>query len=334
MKGGPTYKVSQLKDSLSELGVRVDLFNQWQAVTYKDYDLVHLFNAHSGTFHFAKSLQLSGCKYVVNPIFFSKHSSLKIRAYLSGQKLINKLLNGTMSEISMAKEICQNAEMVLPNTDEENNIIKNGFGIPSQKLITIRNGVEKRFINSDPEYFEQRYNVRDFILHVGHIGANRKNTYNLLKALELLKHPAVIIGNVLNNYEGKKCMGIIQSNPQILHLDWIDHKDPLLESAYAACNTFVLASLYETPGRAALEAALAGAKIVITPHGGTKEYFNNLADYCNPYSIKSISTTIANSLNKVKSDKLSDRISKNYLWDIIAEKTKKVYEKVVNTSMQ
>lgn len=68
-------------------------------------------------------------------------------------------------------------------------------------------------------------------------------------------------------------------------------------------------------------------------------YFNSnlsyeLEKYCNPYSIKSISTTIANSLNKVKSDKLSDRISKNYLWDIIAEKTKKVYEKVVNTSMQ
>ena len=334
MRGGPTFKIICLRNALQKIGANVEFLNYWDTqLKFSENEFVHIFTANSGTYHLAESLKLYGTKYIVNSIFFSKHSPLKIKAYLFGQKLINNLLNGTMSEISMAREVCKNAELVLPNTDEENNIIKNGFGIPSQKLITIHNGVEKRFINSNPDYFEQKYNVKDFILHVGHIGADRKNTYNLLKALELLKHPAVIIGNILNNLEGKRCMAIIQNNPQILHLDWINHKDPILESAYAACNTFVLPSLYETPGRAALEAALAGAKIVITPHGGTKEYFNNLAEYCNPYSIKSISTTISNSLNSVKSDKLSDHISKNYLWDKIAEKTKIIYEKVMNTSM-
>jgi len=43
----------------------------------------------------------------------------------------------------------------------------------------------------------------------------------------------------------------------------------MLASAYAACDVFVLPSMFETPGIAALEAGLAGAKIVITKYGGT-----------------------------------------------------------------
>ena len=39
-----------------------------------------------------------------------------------------------------------------------------------------------------------------------------------------------------------------------------DHDDPLLASAYAAARVFALPSWFETPGLAALEAALAGRR--------------------------------------------------------------------------
>ncbi len=330
MKGGPTYKIIQLKKSLEKIGVSVELFNQWKQINYTDFDLVHIFNAHSGTYHFSESLKLSGIKYVVNPIYFSKHSSSKIRLYLKAQKIVKKLLNGTLSEIAMAQEICKNAELVLPNTNNEKMLIKNGLGIVEKKLTTIPNGVEKRFLFAQPDYFKVKYKMTDFILHVGHIGANRKNTYNLLQAVLKIDHPLVIIGNVLNNSEGVKCMKIIQNASNILHLDWVDHDDDLLKSAYAACNTFVLPSKYETPGRAALEAALAGAKIVITPNGGTREYFRDMAYYCNPNSIDDIKAKITESLNDKNPGKLSAHISKNYLWDKIADQTKLVYTQLIN----
>jgi len=168
---------------------------------------------------------------------------------------------------------------------------------------------------------------------VGHIGAKRKNTYKLLKVLESIDHPSVIIGNKLNNAEGRKCMNVIERNSKIIHIDWLDHNNPLLASAYAACDTFVLPSLYETPGRAALEAGLAGANVVITPYGGTKEYFINFADYCNPNQKKSMLNTISRSLNKPKTEHLSLHIKKEFLWDKIAEKTKNVYEKVLNDNI-
>ncbi len=334
MRGGPTYKILCLQKSLKEQGTEVEMLNYWEPqLQIKDDEIVHIFTANSGTYHLSESLKLFGSKSIVNPIFFSKHFSPTIKTYLFAQQITNKFLNGTMSEISIAKKICENAKLVLPNTVEEENLIAEGLGISRNKLITIHNGVEKRFIDSNPDLFEKKYNIKNFILHVGHIGAKRKNTYKLLKVLESIDHPSVIIGNLLNNAEGRKCMNIIERNSKIIHIDWLNHNNPLLASAYAACDTFVLPSLYETPGRAALEAGLAGANVVITPYGGTKEYFINLADYCNPNQKKSMLNTISRSLNKPKTGHLSLHIKKEFLWDKIAEKTKNVYEKVLNDNI-
>ena len=92
MRGGPTYKIKSLKENLEKLSVDVDLFNQWNNNSIEDYDLVHIFNAHSGTYHFVKSLQNNNIKYIINPIFYSKHSKNTIRCYLNIQAQIKKIL--------------------------------------------------------------------------------------------------------------------------------------------------------------------------------------------------------------------------------------------------
>ena len=102
----------------------------------------------------------------------------------------------------------------------------------------------------------------------------------------------------------------------------------MLASAYAACNVFALPSTFETPGIAALEAALAGAKIVITPHGGTRDYFNNMAEYVNPYSVESIRAGIVASLESKKSNTLQQHIKNEFLWNRVAEKTLAVYKSI------
>ena len=43
--------------------------------------------------------------------------------------------------------------------------------------------------------------------------------------------------------------------------------------------------------------------------------------------------TISRSLNKPKTEHLSLHIKKEFLWDKIAEKTKNVYEKVLNDNI-
>ena len=57
-------------------------------------------------------------------------------------------------------------------------------------------------------------------------------------------------------------------------------------------------SFYETPGLAALEAAVVGIPIVITEQGCTKEYFEENVFYCNPHIEESILNGLENSLIK------------------------------------
>ena len=88
-------------------------------------------------------------------------------------------------------------------------------------------------------------------------------------------------------------------------------------------------SYYETPGLAALEGGLEGSNVVITRIGGTREYFGELADYLNPYSIESIRKALVRAYDRPRSDKLQKRILKNFTWDLAAKKTIEAYKSVL-----
>ncbi|MEM2175143.1 MAG: glycosyltransferase, partial [Candidatus Micrarchaeia archaeon] len=95
---------------------------------------------------------------------------------------------------------------------------------------------------------------------------------------------------------------------------------------------FLLPSYYETPGIAALEAGLAGAKILITKYGGTKEYFKDYAFYLNPYSKKDIERKLALALKKEKNNLLREYLRNNYTWDRIALKLVRIYEEFLKAN--
>jgi glycosyltransferase involved in cell wall biosynthesis len=108
-----------------------------------------------------------------------------------------------------------------------------------------------------------------------------------------------------------------------------DHESEMFASAYASAKVFVLPSWLETPGLASMEAALAGAQVVTTPVGGTKDYFKDFGIYVNPYSINSIITGIETALNKNKDEQkiLKDFIYNNFLWENVAQKYSEIYGK-------
>lgn len=329
-RGGPTYKVLHLKEALQKIGVDVQLFDMWDFdLKLEQGDLVHIFNAGIATYSLAKNLVAYGAKYVVNPIFYSNHDPFLLRSYRTIENLISKFMIRSYSDYQLTRDTCLSAQKILPNTKDEGELLVKGLQLPRSKMKVIHNGVEKRFADSDPELFIKKYGLKDFILYVGHLGPNRKNGRNIIKALQKTDHPAVIIADILHNEEGNWCRQEIANSKKIKLIEWLRHDDPLFASAYAACDTFILPTKYETPGRAALEAALAGAKIVITPRGGTKEYFQQMAEYPDPLSVESIKMHIEKSLNKPKNDDLKNYISTNFIWEVIGKQTKKMYEEVL-----
>ncbi len=329
--GGPRTQILQTKKHLEALGHDVALHEAWDdSPTHSEADLYHLFAANFAVYDLARHLKSVGQPFVTSPIFFTRRSPAVIRWTLRADRIARKIAPGLWSDYGFPRDICRWSAAVLPNTSSELNLLAQGVMIPRENLHFIPNGVEERFLYGDPSLFEQEYGVTDFILNVGHIGVERKNTLALIEALASIDHPAVVIGKVSDTPEGTQCLDEAKKNRNLFIIEGIDHDSELLASAYAAAKVFALPARYETPGIAALEAGLAGAQIVITPYGGTKDYFEDMAHYVDPYSVEEIRTGIEQALNAPKDNRLKMHIERNFLWKQVAKKTSDVYHNVLS----
>lgn len=328
LRGGPLTQIRETVNGLREMGLEVQLFDPWHPAPFAAGDVFHLFAANIGTYHFAREIHALNVPLVVSPITFSRHSAKFVRVGLAVSRMMQKIGPGIWTDYALCAEMCSWAAKVLPNTHAEAELLRTGYGLPQQKIAVVPNGVDARFAKADPTLFEKTYNLRNFILNVGHIGHTRKNVLTLIKALATIDHPAVIVGRIIAGPYGDACVREAAKHKHILLIDGLDNTSELLASAYAACDTFVLPSYFETPGIAALEAALAGAKVVITPYGGTAEYFGSYARYVEPSSVHSIRKGIVEALQAQKTPALRDHILKNFVWKAVAEKTAAVYRAV------
>lgn len=326
--GGVKVQVESLSRELRKQGHEVELFDPWKRYDLKRFDVFHLFGAHVGTYHLGRAMKSLGMKLAVSPVFYSKHSAQRVAALVAVASRLRKK-GGFWTEHMFCKELCAMADLVLPNTGQEAEFIERAFSVPQAKLAVLPNGVEERFYHAKPDRFKQEYGLENFVLYVGPIGWGRKNTLPFLKVAAELGHPTVLIGPFVPNEYGRQCMELVAANPHIVHIPPLESDSELLESAYAACSVFVLPSFYETPGLAALEAGLAGARICITKYGGTVEYFADFAHYIEPGSRDSIREALVGALGETKSTELRLRILGRFLWSEAASKLAGVYGRLV-----
>jgi glycosyltransferase involved in cell wall biosynthesis len=330
LRGGPNTQIRKTADALRGLGVETVLFDPWAPFGRNSADLFHIFSAGVGTYHLAREIQALGIPLVISPITYSTHSPSFIKGALALTRLGQKLGPGIWSDYAFMADICSWAAHVVPNSRAEADLIVGGFGTDPQKVTVVPNGVDESFAGGDPAEFQARYGVRDYILNVGHTGHPRKNVLTLIQALGAIDRPSVIIGRIVRNEYGEACVREAATHPQITLIDGLPNDSSLLRSAYAGAEVFVLPSLFETPGIAALEAGLAGARIVITPYGGTKEYFEDLATYVDPHSVTSIREGILQALATLKDGRLREKIRQKYLWGEVAAQTCAVYRRVLS----
>lgn len=108
----------------------------------------------------------------------------------------------------------------------------------------------------------------------------------------------------------------------------VSHDDPLLASAYAAARVFALPSWFETPGLAALEAALAGAAVVLTPFGCTREYFGDRVEYARPDRRDEIASALLRAWDVGPRPGLREHVRSRFLWTDVARQTAEAYDHV------
>jgi len=325
--GGGEIQLLKTKEHLEKLGIEVKKFNKFED-KIKDYDILHNFTILRDCYDTIKHAHDNKIPVALSTIWWPSteyvlkgHQGLKNKIKILSYIFINK--HNTFG-LSKVKEMMEMADVLLPNSKTEGEMITKHFGIKSEKIHPVPNGADERFSRANPRIFEDEYGIKDFLLYVGRIEP-RKNVLNLIKAVK--DKPLVIIGDAPDHEKKYEELCKKEASDNVKFLGRMNQSDPRLESSYAACDTFVLPSWYETPGIVALEAGLAGAKIVITSRGSTKDYFENYVEYVDPTNIKGIKEKIEISLKKEKTNELRTHILNNFLWKHVALKTKEAYEK-------
>ncbi|MDD5148088.1 MAG: glycosyltransferase [Candidatus ainarchaeum sp.] len=328
--GGGEIQLLKTKAELEKLGFEIELFDGSRDIA--DFDLLHNFNIHRDTFPVIRSAFKKKVPVAISTIYWPslKYSLLWNRGTVKKAKavaaeLINRL---DFPGLSSVKKNLRRADILLPNSEAEARIISGQFGVPPEKIAPICNGVDERFAEAGPEEFEKKFGFRDFVLYAGRI-EERKNVLSLVRAMKNSMEKLVIMGNAKQGSEEYALQCRQEAGKNTVFLEAIPHESGLLESAYAACKVFALPSWYETPGLAALEAGLAGANIVVTKEGCTKEYFGEFASYADPASITDIEEKISSECAKQKTPGLQKRILGNFLWKNTAEQTAEAYSMVV-----
>lgn len=332
--GGGEVQLARTARHLDALGVSVRPMNPWTD-RLEQARLLHLFGMSREGLDLAKVAQSRGIPVVLSPICWFEPSALVALAgsrLKAARDLAAWGLRRAFPRVpGWRRELLQHSDAVLPNSEAEGEQLARLFGLDRRKIRVVPNGVEPTVLGADPGPFRAIVGQDEFVLYAGRIEP-RKNVLGLVKACARARLPLVVVGDPVPGHEAyaKQCRGV-----PLASVTWVPRMDadaPLLASAFAAARVFALPSWFETPGLAALEAALAGCAIAITPFGCTQEYFGNWAFYARPVKIKEISGALLRAWKAGRGGtELAEVVHRRYLWATVARRTAEVYDEVAPT---
>jgi glycosyltransferase involved in cell wall biosynthesis len=301
--GGGEIQLLAYHRHLPSHGVDVTLFDPWNP-RFLEHDVVHFFSCVGGSVHFCNFVKQLGLPLVVS-------SSLWVTEQTKHLYPIGEIHH----QFSLADRVVANSEI-------ECETLARIFDLPRDKFVSVLNGVEPSFYEPvAPELFRSDLKIQDrFILNVGNIEP-RKNQLALIRAMKSFPElKLVLIGHQRDPHYAQACFE--EGGDQLIYAGTLAHDSPLLRSAYAACEAFVLPSTLETPGLAALEAHAAGARIAVTQVGSTREYFADQVAYLDPDNVASIAQSIREALTLERG---APRRERDLRWQAVLSPLKDLY---------
>lgn len=261
VRGGGEVQLEKTREHLQALGVTVDLYDMWRP-DVAAYDVVHMFSTFGGALPFHEHVRRRGVPLVLSPILW----------------LGDDVTPYPMQEIA---RIFACSDLVLPNSRAEQRAFEERLAVPGVRYQVVPNGIDEADARAPgPEAFRARFGQRlggeGFVLCVGNVEP-RKNQLALARACRKLGRALALVGEVREAAYLAACLR--EGGSATHHLGALPHGSELLRSAYQACAVHALASLFETPGLATLEAGVLGARLVSTRHGSAPEYLGDAAEY-------------------------------------------------------
>lgn len=319
--GGAEVQALETAAALRRLGIEVDVLTPH---TQEVGDLVHAFGPYPSYTSILGYCQKRNVPFVLSTIFY--------RDYVSRLQMWRDRWRASRrhNPLHAARSLMRGASALLPNTEAEALQVSELFLSTPAPTYVVPNGAEARFAQGTPELFRRRFGISEpFVLNVARV-EKRKNQLRLIEAMKGSGMKLVILGKESQDGYSQACREMAGNDPAIVFLPPVAHDDPLLASAYAAAKVFALPSRLETPGIAALEAGIAGARVVVTPVGGAREYFGRDAWYPDARSTHSIRDAVQAAWHATRDDEaVRQRLLNSYTWDAVGRQTLDVYRRVL-----
>lgn len=352
--GGDTVQMLALKKYLERMSIQVEVsFDLRPNLT--NVDVVHLFNlvrVEETWYHF-RNAKRQGRKVALSSIFWD-FSELETKRRRASVRLVQRLVGKDGAEALKAlaragrsasrlkaalhmffhgyqakqREVLQGSDIVMPNSYLEADMLTRCLGKFACRVVV--NGIDPDIFSSgDPGRFNCKYGIpfARFALCVGTF-SECKNQLGLLRALKGSGIPLVFIGRAgpRSKWYLQKCL---QERDQVSMVFLPPLPQEELADAYAASEVHVLPSWVETTSLVSLEAAALGCNVVVTNRGCTREYFQDLALYCEPEDSASMRLAVEEAFNHKPDGRLQIHIRSNFTWDRAAQETLAAYESLL-----
>jgi glycosyltransferase involved in cell wall biosynthesis len=343
--GGDTVLAKDNFAAVKALGIDAD-FVETDTPDPRGYDVAHIFNV--GQPDVCKR-QMDACEEAGVPVALSP-VWLDLREYFGRAQAYEKLFNSAKSVDAIGPKLkrlqeekdlnrfldarqrqdlerrhaqqaalLRRARVLLPNSAIEARDCLVQLGVTERPIVTVLIPA-----NLEPADFWQEQ--KSGLMVIGRI-ETRKNQSGLCYALRSDAIEINIVGASFNPGLVQACLKLC---PHARFHGKVP-RVPMLEML-GASEVHALVSWCETAGIATLEAAAAGAKIVVADRGAEVEYFGDDADYCDPADPESIRAAVLRAFARrarYRGDSLDQRI-RRLTWRHAGEETLRAYRIALN----
>jgi glycosyltransferase involved in cell wall biosynthesis len=349
--GGDTTQILATARELRTAGVEVDLLTEIPP-SFGPWDVVHLFHLDRLWENLRWVRALRGeVPVVLSPIWWPKdaynaHARQGAQGFVArrvGPHAFDSLRVAPRSLLAFAerpspatrprpaewrfrpavRELLGAATVVLPNSEAEQRVLETCFRVTVPYRVA-RNGVD---VDVDPPA-ERPGRAGLDVLCVGQF-TPRKNQHKLIEAVRGTDVSVTFVGGAgqfSRRYEGA-CRR--SSGPNVRFLGHVPHDQ--MAALYRDARVHVLPSWFETPGLSSLEAAAHGCPIVVGESPPVREYFGDLATYCDPASTGSIREALLAARRQPADPRLADMVRERCSWAGAAAVTRRAYEDAVGS---
>lgn len=354
--GGDTVQILKTAEALERQGHKVQLDPDGTA-NPKNFDVVHVFNLMrpQEIWDTVREAGRVGRPVVLSTIYgpYTEYDQIQRRgmggwlakvlptstfetAKILGRRVVNGESHPRLGQMVMRgyhkaqTDIVAGTTVFLPNSNSEWERVCSDFPLAHGKpSVVVPNAVDHSIFHPNhecPRCEEVRRLYGDgFVLSVARI-EGRKCQVELADAMAGLPWKLVLVGKPGPNSRDyfNRLVDASKKSGNCMLVGHVDQGD--LPCLYGAARVHALVSWMESTGLSTLEAAAIGCRLVITEKGDTREYFGDLAEYCDPASVPSIRKAICQAYDRPLDQAGLERLRKRCTWEEAARYSVLGYE--------